>query len=325
MNTSPQTQVTSQFDPAYASETNRAVIIGRLDFFSVLLRLIGMELYKIRRRPMSKVLGIISVLAVVLFFLVVLFVTLVLVQRDGSIGASPLLPPVAFYLVNQVVLVLGQVLIIILLGTLVGGEYGVGTIRLMLTRGPTRAQFLLAKVGASLVCCAIGAVVMIALGILLGFFFNLFTGLPFTFEFFTAAWLGHAVLYILISIFSLFVYSMLALFLATLGRSTAAGIAGALTWLLLGETILRTILDLIGAATGGATGDFLRAIPDYFIGSNTGALSQNQNQYLNFFGSSSLSDPSSINDLHAILVLIVYLAIFIGISLWLKQKRDITN
>ncbi|HJT56108.1 MAG TPA: ABC transporter permease, partial [Ktedonobacteraceae bacterium] len=306
-------------------ETNRAVVIGRLDFFSVLLRLIGMELYKIRRRPMSKVLGIISILAVLLFFLVVLFVTLVLVQRDGSIGASPLLPPVAFYLVNQVVLVLGQVLIIILLGTLVGGEYGVGTIRLMLTRGPTRAQFLLAKVGTSLVCCAIGAVAMIALGILLGLFFNLFTGLPFSFDFFTAAWLGHAVLYVLISIFSLFVYSMLALFLATLGRSTAAGIAGALTWLLLGETILRTILDLIGAATGGATGDFLRAIPDYFIGSNTGALSQNQNQYLNFFGSSSLSDPSSINDLHAVLVLVVYLAIFIGLSLWLNQKRDITN
>lgn len=325
MNTSPQTQVTPQFDPAYAGETNRAVVIGRLDFFSVLLRLIGMELYKIRRRPMSKVLGIISILAVLLFFLVVLFVTLVLVQRDGSIGASPLLPPVAFYLVNQVVLVLGQVLIIILLGTLVGGEYGVGTIRLMLTRGPTRAQFLLAKVGTSLVCCAIGAVAMIALGILLGLFFNLFTGLPFSFDFFTAAWLGHAVLYVLISIFSLFVYSMLALFLATLGRSTAAGIAGALTWLLLGETILRTILDLIGAATGGATGDFLRAIPDYFIGSNTGALSQNQNQYLNFFGSSSLSDPSSINDLHAVLVLVVYLAIFIGLSLWLNQKRDITN
>lgn len=325
MNTSPQTQVTAQFDPAYAGETNRAVVIGRQDFLSILLRLIGMELYKIRRRPMSKVLGIISILAVLLFFLVVMFVTLVLVQRDGSIGPSPLLPPVAFYLVTQVVLVLGQVLIIILVGTLVGGEYGVGTIRLMLTRGPTRAQFLLAKVGAALVCCAIGAVAMIALGILLGLFFNLFTGLPFSFDFFTAAWLGHAVLYTLISIFSLFVYSMLALFIATLGRSTAAGIAGALTWLLLGETILRTILDLIGAATGGATGDFLRAIPDYFIGSNTGALSQNQNQYLSFFGSSSLSDPSSINNLHAVLVLVGYLALFIGISLWLTQKRDITN
>jgi ABC-type transport system involved in multi-copper enzyme maturation permease subunit len=118
---------------------------------------------------------------------------------------------------------------------------------------------------------------------------------------------------------------MLALFLATLGRSTAAGIAGALTWLLLGETILRTILDVIGTATGGTTGDILRSVPDYFIGSNTGALLQNQNQYLGFFGASSFSSPSSISDLHAILVLLVYVAAFVGLSLWLNQKRDITN
>ncbi len=325
MNTSPQTQFTAQIDPAYIGETNRVVNIGRQDFFSILLRLIGMELYKIRRRPMSKVLGIISILAVVFFFLVVLLVTLVIVQRSGSISPSPLLPPLAFYLVNQVVLILGEVLIIILLGALVGGEYGVGTIRLMLTRGPTRAQFLLAKVGAALVCCAIGAIVMIVLGILLGLLFNLFTGLPFAFDFFTAAWFGHALLYMLITIVSLFVYSMLALFIATLGRSTAAGIAGALTWLLLGETILRTILDVIGTATGGATGDFLRSIPDYLIGSNTGALQQNQVQYLGFFGDSSLSNPSSISDLHAVLVLLAYLVLFVGLSLWLQQKRDITN
>jgi len=325
MNTSPQTQTTSQFAADYSTETNRTVIIGRQDFFSILLRLIGMELYKIRRRPMSKVLVIISILAVLLLFLVVLFVTLVIVQRGGAVSPSPLLPPLAFYLVAQVTLILGQVLIIILLGTLVGGEYGVGTIRLMLTRGPTRTQFVLAKVGAALVCCAIGASVMIVLGILLGLFFNLFTGLPFTLDFFTPAWLSHALLYILITIFSLFVYSMLALFLATLGRSTAAGIAGALTWLLLGEAILRTILDFIGTATGGTTGDILRSVPDYFIGSNTGALLQNQNQYLGFFGASSFSSPSSISNLHAILVLLGYVVAFIGLSLWLNQKRDITN
>ncbi|HLH61320.1 MAG TPA: ABC transporter permease subunit [Ktedonobacteraceae bacterium] len=324
MNTSPQTQLTAQSD-SYAAETSQTVIFGRQDYFSILLRLIGMELYKIRRRPMSKGLGIIAVVAVILLFLVVLFVTLLVVQRGASLSPSPLLPPLALYLVNQAVLILGQVLIVILLGAMVGGEYGVGTVRLMLTRGPTRAQFLLAKAGAALICCAIGAVVMIVLGILLGLFFNLFTGLPYNFDFFTAAWFGHALLYLLITIASLFVYSMLALFLATLGRSTAAGIAGALTWLLLGENILHTILVLIGAAAGGAAGDFLRAIPDYFIGSNTGALQQNQNQYLRFFGATSLSDPSSISDLHAVLVLLAYLLIFIGLSLWLQQKRDITN
>src|SRR5215831_5526855 len=37
------------------------VIMGRMDFTSVLLRLIGMELYKFRRRLMSKVLGTLAV------------------------------------------------------------------------------------------------------------------------------------------------------------------------------------------------------------------------------------------------------------------------
>src|SRR5207248_431825 len=44
-------------------------ILGRQDYVSTLLRLIGMELYKIRRRAMSKVLGSIAVVAAVLVFL----------------------------------------------------------------------------------------------------------------------------------------------------------------------------------------------------------------------------------------------------------------
>ena len=326
MNILPHTQKEqSNLTPAYMLASPDTIIRGRQDFFSILLRLTRMELYKIRCRTMSKVLATISILSMLLFFLVVLLVTLVIVQKSGQINPSPLLPPLSLYLASQVVLILGEVLIIILVGTLVGGEYGVGTIRLLLTRGPKRSQFLLAKAAAALVCCALGTIVMIALGIVLGLAFNLTTGVPFTFDFFTPAWSGHAILYALIIIFSLFVYSMLALFLATLGRSTAAGIAGALTWLLLGETVLRTILDVIGTATGGATGDFLRAIPNYFIGSNTGALLQNQYQSLGFFGTSSFSSPGSIGDLQAILVLVVYVAAFIGLSLWLNQKRDITN
>ena len=318
-------------EPA-ASQSARAssVLMGRQDFVSVLLRLIGMELYKLRRRMMSKVLSSISIVATLCLFGLIALVAF-LMTRNGTSAliitnfSAGLRLPASLSLVGQLILSLGEILMIILVSTIVGGEYTDKTVRLMLTRGPTRTQFVLAKVGAALVCCAIGASVMIVLGIPLGLFFNLFTGLPFTLDFFTPAWLSHALLYILITIFSLFVYSMLALFLATLGRSTAAGIAGALTWLLLGEAILRTILDFIGTATGGTTGDILRSVPDYFIGSNTGALLQNQNQYLGFFGASSLSSPSSISNLHAILVLLGYVVAFIGLSLWLNQKRDITN
>src|ERR1700722_14963989 len=42
------------------------VIMGRMGFTRVLLRLIGMELYKLRRRLMSKVLGVLAVVLAVL-------------------------------------------------------------------------------------------------------------------------------------------------------------------------------------------------------------------------------------------------------------------
>src|SRR2546429_7500959 len=46
-----------------------SVILGRQDYISVLLRLIGMEIYKIRRRIMSKVLFSIAIVIAILVFL----------------------------------------------------------------------------------------------------------------------------------------------------------------------------------------------------------------------------------------------------------------
>src|SRR5438046_10073514 len=45
-----------------------SVLMGQQDYVSVLLRLTGMELYKIRRRLMSKVLTFISIIATVSLF-----------------------------------------------------------------------------------------------------------------------------------------------------------------------------------------------------------------------------------------------------------------
>ncbi len=45
-----------------------SVLMGQQDYVSVLLRLTGMELYKIRRRMMSKVLTFIGIMATVSLF-----------------------------------------------------------------------------------------------------------------------------------------------------------------------------------------------------------------------------------------------------------------
>src|SRR5437667_12836471 len=48
---------------------SKYVILGKQNFLSILLRLIGMEIYKIRRRIMSKVLFSIAIVIAILVFL----------------------------------------------------------------------------------------------------------------------------------------------------------------------------------------------------------------------------------------------------------------
>jgi|SRR5579863_1113785 len=337
---------------AYAVRSS-SVMLGRQDYLSVLLRLIGMELYKIRRRAMSKVFGIISPIVVVGAFLVISLGTIYVVnspasafvppsctQSNNAPGCTnqqfsqaqanqarqdslqslsePLRLPTSFSIATAVINFIGEILIIILAGSIVGGEYSVGTVRLMFTRGPTRTQFLLGKIGAILACIALAFVVLTPSGILAGLFLNLISGIVPSYAFFNAAWLGNALLYTVLCMLSVFTYGMMALFIGTLGRSTAAGVAGALAWALV-EPIVGGVLQLIGSLVKGNVGTFLSAIPDYFVNTNLSALMQNQGQSI-FNGGSS-----QISNLHALIVIAVYLAAFIGLAWWVSIRRNITN
>ena len=362
MSTFPTTP--EQPTPMPAQVRTDTVIMGRLDFFSVLLRLIGVELYKLRRRAMSKVLGIVGVSLMVLVFLVISIGEIYTLNAPASsylpqqcsavqnpqgptnpngqpcldhaptqaelaaaeqnrqeqlqTTSSPLRLPLSLYAAVQVIDVVGLVLLVIIAGTIVGGEYSVGTVRLMSTRGPTRVQYLLSKVGAILVCTIIGFVFVVLIGLVAGALLNLLSGVATNTDFVNNGGLGHMLLYALIAMFGLFIYTMLALFLGTAGRATAAGVAGTLVWWVL-ETVLSGVLGLVALLIRGPFGDFLKAVPDYFISNNIGALLQNQSQY--FIG----NGPSSLSDVHALLVLLVYLALFIGLAIFISLRRDITN
>ncbi len=362
MSTFPTTP--EQTTPMPAQARTDTVVMGRLDFFSVLLRLVGVELYKLRRRPMSKVLGITGASLMVLVFLILSLGELYALNAPASnylpqqcsavqnpqgpsnpngqpcldhaptqaeqaaaeqnrqeqlrTLSSPLRLPLSLYAAVQVISIVGLVLLIIVAGTLVGGEYSVGTVRLMSTRGPTRVQYLLSKVGAILTCTIIGFVFIVLIGLVVGALLNLLSGVATNTDFVNNGGLGHMLLYALISMFGLFVYTMLALFLGTAGRATAAGVAGALVWWVL-ESVLSGVLSVVAFIVKGPFGDFLKAVPDYFISNNINALLQNQTQY--FIG----NGPSTLSDVHAVLVLLVYLALFIGVSIFISVRRDITN
>jgi ABC-type transport system involved in multi-copper enzyme maturation permease subunit len=346
--------VTSQTNAGEIRTT--PVILGKQSFLFILLRLIRMEFYKIRRRIMSKVLlSIAIVIAILVFFLFSINTFFVLNAPPESFNppcpptnassqgqaqqncptpstaqvmqfretvlrnaSEPLRLPTSLSLAIQVALSAGTILIIILIGSSAGGEFSIGTVRLMYTRGPTRLQFLLAKVGVAALCAAIGILTITVTGILIGQVLNTLSSIPQVLDFLNAGWIVHALLYLLVAMLDWFIYATIAIFFGTLGRSTVAGIVGALAWLFL-EPILGSILKLAGTFSQGTFGNFLKAIPDYFISNNTGALLQNQAQYV--IGGSS----SSLSDLHALAVLLVYLIAFIGLSWWINERRDVTN
>lgn len=334
------------------------VIMGHQDFLSVLFRSIGAELYKIRRRAMSKILLLIATLIMIITFLFPALGALannsplpqascttdsngqqhctpqnlqdkarqVIAEKIKADISAPLRLPNSLALSVTVINLVGTISLIILTGTIVGSEYGIGTIRLMLIRGPTRTQLFLAKIGAVIVYLLATLFLLILVGIIVGALFNLTTGIAVDFSFFTAEWIIHAILYVLITALGLFVYSMIALCLATLGKTTAAGIAGALIWWFF-ESVLGAVLTAIGFLNKGPVGNFLQSIPDYFIGNNISALRDHQNQYLiNGAGQvTANANTHVLSDVHAIIVLAIYLVVFIGMAWWVNQQRDVTN
>ena len=240
-------------------------------------------------------------------------------QETVSSSVAPLHLPDAFITAGDSINFIGVLLLIILAGTIVGGEYGIGTIRLMLMRGPTRTQFFLAKLGAILICITITVLLLMPIGIVTGTLLTLaIPGITVNFSFFTGTWVLHALLYLLEIIFGLFVYTMIVFCLSTLGKAIAAGVAGAIVWWVL-EGTLGSVLSLIAPLNKGTLAHILKAIPDYFIGDNISALLMNQQHYL------TGSEPSVISDVHAVLVLAVYLTIFVGVAWAVSTYRDVTN
>jgi ABC-type transport system involved in multi-copper enzyme maturation permease subunit len=218
-------------------------------------------------------------------------------------------------------MIVGTLLLIILAGTIVGGEYSGGTVRLILTRGPTRTQFLISKIGASFLCVVSGFVMLVLTGLGVGALLTLPSGIATPLNFLQHGGWVHALLYPLIALFGLFVCTMLALFLATLGRATVAGVAGTLLWFVL-ESVLSGVLNLLPP---GSVVNFLKAVPDYFISNNISLLLHSQTNYFISDPYFAVNAPSTSASLHALLVLLIYLVIFIVLSLWVSICRDITN
>src|SRR5262249_31635569 len=139
--------------------------------------------------------------------------------------------PTSLSLVAVYTRIVGVLLLCVLVGALTGSEYGFGTLRLILPRGTSRGQLLVAQVGAvallSLATAGFMFLVAMIVGLILGPTLGATLFLP---SF--ASW-AEIIKYWLAISFQLFGYALLAYFAATLGRSTLAGVAMSLGYVFL--------------------------------------------------------------------------------------------
>ncbi len=332
---------------------------GRSDYLSTLWRLTRVELYKLRRRTYSRVV-LWTLVGLVVLFAVLMGLTahnevtrsaasLVrqcsahvtsfcttqhyspaqlaqIKETDLQSHADMLGFPHALHFVMQIfsynlVAILG----LLLLAPIMGTEYTLGTIRLLLTRGPTRVQCVLGKAFASLIYIAGVLALLILAYIIVGMLVYPLAGVPYTYifgHFHDARFgtmFGNDLWLVVIAPLYWYAFGVLALFFGTLGRSTAAAISAVIGWLFLEEVMPFLVGFLMNFAASGPVHDVLKAVPDYLFLGNLNTLLANR---IHAAAGQSIAASS---DLHAALVVGTYFVLLIGASCLITMRRDITN
>jgi|GEM_PF-948096 len=210
----------------------------------------------------------------------------------------------------------GVILIAIMTASLVGTEYGWGTLRTSLLRGPGRGAFLAGKLAlmlaGGLVLTGAVALAGIASGAAAGALAG--TGS----SFFGAGFLGNLALDIGKAWFSLWPFVALAALFSTLARSSAAGMAGAIGYYFAEVIASGIFMELF---------DWARKVGDYLLVRNASAWMQDLRLSPADGGAQMglvLSFRSNPSALHAFLVLAAYTLALSALAFWVFKRRDVT-
>jgi ABC-type transport system involved in multi-copper enzyme maturation permease subunit len=275
--------------------------------------LLGVELFKIRKRMMTWIL-----LAVLVVFVSLNFILSYLaVTSNGGIGSdvrtsleNALQFPKAFIFAFSVTQSVGIILLIILAASLIGNEYAWGTVNRVISREGRRSLYM----GSKLVALIITTLVLVLIGLVLGTLLGIFTTSRLAgtvdWSFFTLSFAGHLIKMFGWTAFTITIYTLLAVLLASWARSVVAGIGGALGYYFIESILIGVLNDASG---------WLHRIPDYLIGHNVRALVTAVERGGPF--SSSTPPPTA---LHATGVLMIYSVAFLGIIFYLFRRQDLT-
>ena len=259
-----------------------------------MFRMIGIEMFKLRKRWMPYIM--------LLLLLATIFMPLLERYLSGDAPAKTLVLREAMTSTFTAVPGLGIILVAILAASMIGAEYGWGTLRQTLARGTGRNQYLTAK----LLAIAIVAFGGVLTAVLAGLIANIITGTliegiidwnGFSGYFFAS--LGRTLL-------MLAVYMSMAVLFAMLMRSFAAGMAVTVTWYI-GES---TIISRISIGKG-----WWAEVTRYSIGYNI-------NNLMDMNAADLLIEAKPWGQSCAILL--AYMIVIIIVTYYLFRRQDLT-
>jgi ABC-2 type transport system permease protein len=288
---------------------------------TAVIRLIGAELFKLRKRLMTRVLLYVLIGILIILYLLLLAVSNVVLPAHGAqvlgeiqnLLGLPMAIPFALSILSS----FGAVMAVILLSSSMGNEYNWRTIRTVLICSESRFKLL----GAKLISAGILIFFGLLIGVIAGFIMSLITtaigGYAFNFDFVTGSYLWDQFLQFWRTFFVLMPYVLLGFLFSIVGRSAMPGIA-----LGIGIFFLESIITTFMVLAGG----WIAKIPDYLLYFNVRSITSMASLPGEFnagmaFGNGGIQLPSPT---HAFITLAIYGVAFLVLAFYLFRKRDVT-
>lgn len=267
-----------------------------------MFNILSSELFRLRKRSQSWVLLVIAIALVALIYGgFVLAGLLTSGQESQDLREQATFTNFSDFGISMAVGFFGSVMLIIVAAGMMGNEFSWNTLRPLVARARSRASLMTAKLLALLIY-SIAFIAVLALAVA-GLFLigSMIVGEPSGFSM-SLLWEGIEDAYRLA--YTNVPYLALAFMLATVFRSNAAGIAGALGL----SFIEQPIFLLLGLAS-----DFFRDVEKWGLSWNVAEISG--------FNPAAQSN----GDARAVIILAVYTAIFVVISYIVFLRRDVTS
>lgn len=270
-----------------------------------MFNLLSSELFRLRKRSQSWILFVIAAALIGLIYGgFVMAALLTSGQESADLREQATFSNFAEFGVAMAIGFFGSVMLIIIAAGMMGNEFSWNTLRPLVARARSRSGLITAKLLALAIYTVVFVVALtsvVALGFLLG---SRIVGEPSGFSM-SVLWDGFVYAFKLT--YTNVPYLALAFMLATVFRSNAAGIAGAL-----GLSFIEQPVFLL-----------LKFASDFFEKIERWGISYNVSQFASFDGMGL--DTSGGTDWRAAAILGAYTVIFLAISYIVFLRRDVTS